>query len=150
MHLARFALLGIACLAGCTGPQTDSVEDLHTRIVTLPGGGEIRAEVLIKPAEMQRGMMFRDPLPQGRGLLFVHDRPAPYRYWMSNVKAPLDIIFMDENRQIVEISADTPICTSKPADCPLYGGHHNEQYVLELRAGEAKRLGLHEGQTLNF
>jgi uncharacterized protein len=149
MRSARFALLGLLVYFGC-GPQTEPVEDLNTRIVTLPGGREIRAEVMIKPAEMARGMMYRDPLPQGRGMLFIHEKPAPYRYWMSNVKAPLDIIFMDENRQIVEISADTPPCTTKPADCLLYGGHHYEQYVLELRAGEAKRLGLHEGQTLSF
>jgi uncharacterized membrane protein (UPF0127 family) len=106
--------------------------------------------VLVKPAEMARGMMYRDPLPQGRGLLFIHEKPAPYRYWMSNVTAPLDIIFMDSNRQIVEISADTPPCTSKPAACPVDGEHNTEQFVLELRAGEAQRLGLHKGQTLTF
>ena len=94
--------------------------------------------------------MYREPLTQGRGLLFIHDKPQPYRYWMSNVTAPLDIIFMDSNRQIVEISADTPPCTSKPEACPVYGGHNYEQFVLELRAGEAQRLGLHKGQTLTF
>src|SRR5690348_486840 len=104
MRSARFALVGLLVYFGC-GPQTEPVEDLNTRIVTLPGGREIRAEVMLKPAEMARGMMYRDALPQGRGMLFIHEKPAPYRYWMSNVKDPLDIIFMDENRQIVEISA---------------------------------------------
>jgi hypothetical protein len=99
---------------------------------------------------MARGMMYRDALPEGRGLLFIHDNPAPYRYWMSNVKVPLDIIFMDPSRQIVEISANTPPCTSKPEACPLYGGHFSTQFVLELRAGEAQRLGIHNGQTLTF
>jgi len=76
---------------------------------------------------------------------------APYRYWMSNVKVPIDIVFMDSSRQIVEICADTPPCTTaKKEDCPVYGGHHYEQYVLELGAGEAKRLGLQKGQTLSF
>jgi len=142
-------LTGLVVYCGC-GPQTETLEDLNTRVVTLPDGSEVRAEVLVKPADMERGMMFRDPLPRGRGLLFIHNRPAAYRYWMHDVKAPLDIIFMDSDHRIVEISADTPICTSKPADCPLYGGHHIEQYVLELRAGETKRLHLREGQTLGF
>jgi uncharacterized protein len=104
----------------------------------------------MKPAEMERGMMFRDALPPRRGLLFVHRKAGYYRYFMSNVKVPLDIIFMDPHRQIVDISADTPPCTTKPEDCLLYGGYHLEQYVLELRAGEARRLGLQKGQTLRF
>ena len=150
----RFFVFVLAVVSFCSGCARNSDENagdqLNTTAVTLPDGTEIRAEVLTKPADMQHGMMFRDALPRGRGLLFVHQRPDYQRYWMANVKAPLDIIFMDASHRIVEISADTPICTTKPADCLTYGGHHLEQFVLELRAGEAERLGLHEGQTLRF
>jgi uncharacterized protein len=151
MRIVSLALMVL--LAGCSSgrkAEDDLEQRLKTRIVTLADGAEIRAEVLVKPDEMAHGMMYRDPLPPGRGLLFVHRKPDYYRYWMSNVKAPLDIIFMDANRQIVEISADTPPCTTKPEDCRLYGGHQLEQYVLELRGGEALRLGLHTGQKLAF
>ncbi len=61
-------------------------------------------------------------LPHRRALLFVHQQPGYYRYWMPNVKVPLDIIFMDASRKIVEISANTPLCTTKPEDCLTYGG----------------------------
>ena len=149
MPSARLWIFCLLAFTGC-GRKTNETEALNTRLVTLPDGGQIRAEVLVNPAEIQRGMMFRDALPQGRGLLFVHNTPGAYRYWMANVKDPLDIIFMDSTRRIVEISADTPSCTTKPADCPTYGGHAVSQYVLELRAGEARRLGLQKGQTLGF
>jgi len=149
MLSSRLWIIGLLALSGCVH-KTNETEALNTRLVTLPDGGQIRAEVLINPADLQRGMMFRDALPPGRGLLFVHSTPSPYRYFMANVKDPLDIIFMDSNRRIVEISADTPPCATKPADCPTYGGHAMEQYVLELRAGEARRLGLQKGQTLGF
>jgi uncharacterized membrane protein (UPF0127 family) len=149
MRSLLLVLPGALLCFGC-GPKVDSAEDLNTLVVTLPDGHQIRTELLTKPAEIAHGMMYRDALPQDRGLLFIHDKPAPYRYFMSNVKAPLDIIFMDSHRQIVEISAETPPCTSKPASCPTYGGHYYEQFVLELRAGEAQRLGLHKGQTLSF
>ena len=144
------ALLVISLCPGCSRTTDTSADQLNTTIVTLPDGTEIRAEVLMRQAEMEHGMMYRDALPRGRGLLFVHQKPAYLRYWMSNVKAPLDIIFMDSTHKIMEISADTPICTTKPEDCLTYGGHYLEQFVLELRAGEAKRLGLLEGQTLRF
>ena len=144
------ALLAVCFSLGCSRTDDSSSDQASTAAVGLPDGTEIRAEVLTKSADMEHGMMFRDALPQGRGLLFVHRNPAYLRYWMSNVKAPLDIIFMDESHKIMEVSADTPICTTKPEDCLTYGGHHLEQFVLELRAGEAQRLGLHEGQTLRF
>jgi len=144
-------LLVLATSISCgDSPKTAGLEALNTRVVTLPNGGQIRAEVMINPAEVSRGMMFRDALPQGQGMLFIHEKPAPYRYWMYNVKAPLDIVFMDAERRVVEISADTPPCTIKPEDCPVYGGHHYEQFVLELRAGEAKRLGIQKDQLLTF
>jgi uncharacterized membrane protein (UPF0127 family) len=141
--------LGLLSALGC-GPQTSGVEELRLRTVTLPDGKEIRSEVMIQAVEMARGMMYRDVLPQGRGMLFIHDKPAAYRYWMTNMKISLDIIFMDSERKIVEISASVPPCTSKPNECPTYGGHHYEQFILELAAGEAKRLGLREGQVLTF
>jgi uncharacterized membrane protein (UPF0127 family) len=151
MRLWLPAVLALSLCAGCSRENSDSVgEQLNSELITLPDGREIRAEVLTDPAAMEHGMMYRDALPQGRGLLFVHPKPDYYRYWMPNVKAPLDIIFMDASRKIVEISADTPICTTKPEDCLTYGGRHLEQYVLEMRAGEARRLGLREGQTLRF
>lgn len=149
----RFSVPALAALCFCLAcsHNTDSSADqLNTTAVTLPDGTEIRAEVLTRSDEMEHGMMYRDALPQGRGLLFVHQNPGYLRYWMPNVKAPLDIIFMNSSHEIMEISADTPICTSKPEDCPTYGGHYLEQFVLELRAGEARRLGLRPGQTLRF
>jgi uncharacterized protein len=151
MRLFIPVLLVASFSLSCNRETDDSSgNQANTTAIGLPDGTEIRAEVLTKSADMEHGMMYRDALPQGRGLLFVHQKPAYLRYWMSNVKAPLDIIFMDASHTIMEISADTPICTTKPQDCLTYGGHHLEQFVLELRAGEAKRLGLHEGQTLRF
>jgi uncharacterized membrane protein (UPF0127 family) len=151
MRLLLPAVLAISICIGCSRENPDRVEDqLNSQSITLPDGSEIRAEVLINPAEMEHGMMYRDALPHRRALLFVHPKPGYYRYWMPNVKVPLDIVFMDATRKIVEISADTPVCTTEPKDCFTYGGHHLEQYVLEMRAGEARRLGLSEGQTLRF
>ena len=125
----RPALLVVLLWFGCA-PKPEEMADFKTQIVTLPSGTEIRAEVVMTQGEMETGMKFRDALPQGRGMLFVHSKPAPYVYWMSNVKVPLDIIFLDSSRHIVEISANTPPCLKKPAECPVYGGHTDEQFVL--------------------
>jgi len=60
---------------------------------------------------------------------------------MFQVKIPLDIIWMDSNRRIVEISGDTPSCQTKASQCPTYGGREMAQFVLELAGGEAQRRG---------
>lgn len=137
-----------ALLAGCSGAPDPHA--LETRTVTLPNGRKIRAEVKIKPFDMQRGMMFRDSLPRDQGMLFLHSQAGQYPYWMYNVRVPLDIIWMDAGRRIVEISADTPPCQKRASECPNYGGSVMSTYVLELAGGEAARQGLHLGDTLSF
>jgi len=139
------ALVGVGC-----GPPTVGLDELRMRTVKLPNGQQIRAEAEIDPTDMQKGMMFRDSLPRGRGMLFIHDKPGLYPYWMYQVRIPLDMLWMDANHRIVEVSADTPPCKTKASECANYGGHQQAQFVLELGGGEAKRLGLHEGDTLDF
>jgi uncharacterized membrane protein (UPF0127 family) len=70
---------------------------------------------------------------------------------MYQVRIPLDIIWMDHDRRIVEISANTPACLSRSAhECPSYGGHEKARYVLELAGGGAALYGLKVGDTLGF
>lgn len=143
----------LACavlLAGC-GQKTESVSGvLNTKEVTLPAGQKISAEVMMLDIDMARGMMFRDSLAPDRGMLFFHAQPGNYAYWMYQVRIPLDIIWMDANRRIVEISANTPPCKTKASECPSYGGKATAQYVLELAGGMAAKYGLQQGELIRF
>ncbi len=142
-------LILAACLSAC-GPATTTVDDLAIRTVTLPNGRKIRAEAKIRPVDLQMGMMYRDSLEPGNGMLFIHSKPGVYTYWMYNTRIPLDIIWMDRDRRVVEISANTPPCKTEASKCPYYGGHAQAQYVLELGAGEAARNGVGQGSVLAF
>src|SRR5947209_17068234 len=94
---------------GC-GSKPTSLEDLGTRDLTLPGGQIIRVQTMMDPKDMLRGMMFRTSLAPDRGMLFVHVRPGKFGYWMYQTYIPLDIIWMDSNKQIVEIAANAQPC----------------------------------------
>lgn len=143
-----FATLLIV-LAGCgTKPVTE--EDFGTQTVGLPNGKQVRVEVMVTQAQLMRGMMFRDSLAPDRGMLFIHGKPGLVSYWMYQVRIPLDIIWMDSSRRIVEISASTPPCKTAATGCPSYGGHYPAQYVLELAGGMAEKYGLKVGDTLRF
>lgn len=127
------------------------MRDFNSREVTLPNGKTILAEAVTNEIDMTRGMMFRDSLDPNRGMLFVHSSPGRYPYWMYQVKIPLDIIWMDPNRRVVEISANTPPCPSKSAkECPNFGGHENAMYVLELGGGQAAKNQVQVGSVINF
>ena len=143
-------LLSVFVLTTC-GPAPTRIEDLDTTEITLPGGKTIVAETMRRDDDIMRGMMFRDALAKDRGMLFVHPQEGKYAYWMYHCHIPLDMLWMDHDRRIVEISADTPPCTSEDSkDCPGYGGHETAKYVLELNAGAAAAYGLHAGDTLSF
>ena len=119
-------------------------------LVMLPDGSTVHVELAKTNAEREYGLMERTSLPQGRGMLFIHDQPGPYAYWMYHCKIGLDIIWMDPGHRIVEMSADTPPCKGLAKTCRSYGGHETALYVLELPAGSIKAHHLADGQLVNF
>jgi uncharacterized membrane protein (UPF0127 family) len=119
-------------------------------LVMLPDGSTVHVELAKTEAEREYGLMGRSKLPQGHGMLFIHDHPGEYSYWMYHCKIGLDIIWMDENHRIVEMSPNTPPCKGKASACPSYGGHATSTYVLELPVGSIKTHDLQVGQTVNF
>lgn len=150
--LLRFLSVSLLLLlAACQTRTEPSGEDLRMRTLTMPTGEQIRAEVLIRPEEVMRGMMFRPSLPPDRGLLFIHRRPGRYSYWMHNVKVPLDIIWLDKDRNVVEVSLSTPPCQEQdPVKCPQYGGKVDSRFVLELAGGMAAKYNVAVGSRIEF
>ena len=59
----------------------------------LPDGSTVHVELAKTEAERNYGLMDRTSLPQGRGMLFIHDRPSQNSYWMYHCKIGLDIVF---------------------------------------------------------
>jgi uncharacterized protein len=119
-------------------------------LVMLPDGSTVHVELAKTEAERNFGLMERTSLPQGRGMLFIHEQPGRYSYWMYDCKIGLDIIWMDQAHRIVEMSPNTPPCKGKSDTCPSYGGRQTSIYVLELPVGSIKTHQLAVGQTVNF
>ena len=113
------------------------------------GGQRFIVEVADDDAERNRGLMFRESLADGTGMLFVHDAERPLAYWMKNTKIPLDIFYFDASRKLVSVSRGVPPC-SLGDRCPPYPSTAPAIYVLELNAGTAARLGVANGDELVF
>ncbi len=112
----------------------------------LIGGQRILVELALDSAAQAKGLMYRESMPEDRGMLFMFPATQPLAFWMKNTLIPLDIIYIAENGEIVDIVTAEPCRT---AYCPSYPSKAPGKYVLELNAGMAKKLGLQTGDNLN-
>ena len=109
-------------------------------------GATFAVEIADDDRTRAQGLMFRDELPADRGMLFVFEREAPRSFWMKNTRIPLDILYFDSRLELVSMQQSVPPC--RQARCPSYPSEGPAQYVLELRAGTARRLGVAPGDRL--
>lgn len=111
------------------------------------GGVTIGLEVADEQAEQIRGLMFRPPLADRRGMLFPFTPAQPVSFWMFNVPVSLDMVFIHNGRVRGVVTA--PPCAATP--CPVYGlGPRPVDAVIELRAGHAAELGIAVGQRVRI
>ena len=102
-------------------------------------------EVADQPREQRLGLMQRPALPPLRGMWFPFKPARPLRFWMLNTIAPLDMVFVHQG-EVIAIEAEVPICPALP--CKGFGPMADADSVIELGAGEAKRLGLGVGDAV--
>ena len=103
-------------------------------------------EVRDDTEEHMRGLMFRQHLPWNAGMLFAYNSEEPRAFWMKNTLIPLDMIFVDDNSEIVDIIENVPPCEQDP--CPVYPSEQPAQYVLEVNAGFVQQNAVQVGDRL--
>lgn len=107
----------------------------------------IQLEVAETQAQQSMGLMYRDSLPDDRGMLFPFNPPRNVTFWMKNVRINLDMIFL-RNGQVKDVASNVPPCTTDP--CPTYGPSTAVDHVIELRGGRATELGIKVGDRLQI
>ncbi|MEJ2542339.1 MAG: DUF192 domain-containing protein [Gemmatimonadota bacterium] len=68
----------------------------------------VLAEVARTASEREEGLMYRESLEEGRGMLFVFSDSQIRSFWMRNTLIPLDIAYLDESLRIVDIQGMEP------------------------------------------
>lgn len=141
---------GIAFIVVCVlGLSAYAILSSDDQVLRFPSGTVIVAEVANTPETREKGLMFRERLPSGGGLLFVFETEKPYQFWMKNCKFPIDIIWINTAKKVVHIAKDTPPCTGDP--CPTYGPKSAAAlYVLEVAAGFSEKEKIKLGTKIQF
>lgn len=129
------------------GPSGESVgPNAPTEALTIDtanGAVRFNVEIADDDAERQNGLMFRQPLPDDRGMLFHFQEPEHASFWMHNTPSSLDIIFIGVDGRILNVAERTAPYSEDPI--PAVGLTRG---VLEIRAGRARELGIQAGDRV--
>ncbi|MEA5510217.1 DUF192 domain-containing protein [Crocosphaera sp. UHCC 0190] len=146
-------------LLGCS-PSTEAKFKDNSSSVISQGNGQklpieatinvgekvIELEVAKTPEQQQIGLMYRKSIEKNQGMIFLFEELRPVRFWMKNVTIPLDMIFL-ANGKVKAVISEVPPCNSDP--CPTYGPETLVNQVIELGGGQARELGIKEGDKLD-
>jgi len=146
--------LALVLIAGCRQSAENNYRPDKTnqvqperpgRIKLTVGQSALWVEVVDNPRSRERGLMFREALPQDEGMLFIFERPQMQSFWMRNCRIPLDIAFISEQGVIINIR------TMKPLDeGPRYHSLAPALYVIETNAGWFEQNGIKAGDKVRF
>lgn len=143
MSRARRRLLQGVLAGLIAGPAAAQCSPQIAELVWDGGGARFRVEIADSNEERARGLMFRERMASGAGMLFIYDHPQRVAFWMKNTLIPLDMLFMDEQGRVRHIARE-----ARPKDeTPIPGGDAI-RYVLEINGGLAGKLGIPEGAAL--
>lgn len=154
---AWLCLLSLACAASGgnggdaegNGQAAQSVERAERRDGGPPldrawvifGADTVVAEVARTAEQRQQGLMNRESVPDGTGMLFVFEDSDIRSFWMANTYIPLDVAYMDPSYRIVDIVAMEPLVTDPyPSSAPA-------MFALEVRQGWFAERGIDEGDV---
>lgn len=149
-----FSLLGLTVIVWSfyivlTKPAPAKYQEtkpVSTWQVNTPDGQRIIVELANTPEKRERGLSSRDLLETGHGLLFIFDTPGTYGFWMKDMRFPIDIVWIDENWQIIAVERNV-----SPETFPqIFTPEKPIRYALELNAGEAEIFGIDTGGILSF
>ncbi len=127
-----------------TQPTTDpaeSVKHLPTTLMMIKDRA-FTLEVADDDEEQERGLMFRNSMPEDCGMIFIFLNEAPRGFWMKNTLIPLDIAYLAANGRVLNV------LTMKARDESTYASAGPAQYAIELNAGTATRIGLKAGDVI--
>lgn len=113
--------------------------------------GEVLAEIADTEIKHEKGLGYRQDLPQGRGMLFVYKVPDYQPTWMKGMNFAIDVLWLNADKIVTYIVPNfSPKTYHKKGAISYDSPNPDTLYVVELPAGDAHRLGITVGTKLSF
>jgi uncharacterized protein len=113
-------------------------------IVGEKSKSEFNVEVAISPQERAKGLMFRRAMDDDAGMIFDFGGEQSVSMWMRNTYISLDMLFIRESGEIGHIATDTT-----PLSETIIPSRIDARFVLELKGGTSRRLGIQPGDMVS-
>lgn len=124
--------------------QTQEFSNSYVNI----GSTRIAVEIATSTAVQEKGLSGRPSLPPSSGMLFVFSEPKIRSFWMPDMRFPLDIVWINNNK-VVDITANVSD-DFNPENPILYTPSSPAQYVLEVNAGFAAHQHIKIGDSVSL
>ena len=111
----------------------------HKEIII--GNIVVKVKIAESPAEKQKGLSGRNFMRKNSGMLFIFSQPDFYPFWMKDMEFPIDIIWLDENLQIINIEKNITPDTFPKKFMPRLPA----KYALEVNGGWSDKNEVKEG-----
>jgi uncharacterized membrane protein (UPF0127 family) len=105
----------------------------------------VYVEVADTPQALQKGLMYRTSLDEHRGMLFIFSRETPQSFWMKNTPLPLDMVFVNSGKAIVDINHN-----ATPYSTDVFTSKESCKYVVEVNGGFCEEHGICVGDNMNI
>ena len=105
-------------------------------------------EIADENYEKVLGLSNRDSLNENQAMLFIFKEETIPNFWMKDMKFPIDIIWIDENLEISEISKNLKPCEED--FCPTFKPKEKIKYVLEINAGLSEEFNFEVGDEVKL
>lgn len=151
------ALIGVFFFSSQNKDQTSqpiSTQEKETTTQSLSIGDKttISVEIADTPEKTTLGLSYRDSLPENQGMLFIFPESHIPTFWMKGMKFPLDMIWIDENNTIVDITQNVPYPSpgTMEFELPHYSPNLPAKMVLEVNSGFVERNNVEVGDSIGF
>lgn len=124
-------------------PQTPAMPKVH--LSTPQGDVVVDVELVSTPAQIERGLMFREHLPPSQGMLFLMTEEKNWPFWMRNTLIPLDLIYIARDKTIAGI-----IENAEPRTETLRDVGKPSLFVLEVNGGFCAAHKIAVGAKVQF
>ena len=139
-------VLILVSAAACSDGGDDSGLPTATVVMTDDEGArvELTVEVPRTGEEFSRGLMFRESLPEDRGMLFIFGEDTHAGFWMRDTSVALSIAFITEDGTILDIQDMAPLSTDVHQPSGSY------RYALEVNQGWFQRHAYEAGDRVEI
>ena len=122
--------------------------------VTVPvviGDLKINAKVASSANTRKKGLSKKSSIPLDSGMIFAFETQDKYGIWMKDMKFAIDILWVDNHKNIVAIAAEVPPQPGKgDKELTVYKPSVDSLYVLEINAGLSKLYNINVGDKVIF